>query len=94
MLTRGRCGVADLQLSQLINQLIALKKKHGDLPVYAGDPDYSGGDFYPVSACVYHDGQLEYNAGRWLVCDVTGKPHIDLYHFLGSHCSQCGRGCD
>lgn len=84
-----------LKLSQLINQLIELKKKHGDLPVRAGDPDYSGGDLYPVTSAVYHDGHYEYNAG-YLVCDHNGRgaEHIDLYHFLGTHCRECGRGCD
>lgn len=83
-----------VKLSKLINELIKLKKEHGDLDVRAGDPDYSGGDLYPVTAAVYHDGTPEWNAGRWLVCDHTAGPHVDLYHFLGSHCSECGRGCD
>lgn len=83
-----------MKLAELINQLIELKKKHGNIGVFAGDPDYSGGALFEVTAAKYHDGAPEFNAGRWLVCAEDSGPHVDLYHFLGSHCPECGRGCD
>lgn len=42
-----------MKLSKLINELIALKIKHGDLEVWSGDPDY--GELYPVTQ-VREDG--------------------------------------
>ncbi len=83
-----------MKLSELIKELNKLKREHGDLEIFAGDPDYSNGDFHEVTKAVYHDGNLEHHCGRWLVCGVTEKPHVDLWHFFGRHCSECGRGCD
>ena len=64
-----------MKVSELISRLIALKVKHGNLEVLAGDPDY-GEAMFPVTGIREDQGT------------------IDIYHFEGSHCKQCGRGCD
>ncbi len=70
-----------MKASQLINQLIALKKKHGDVDVYAEDPDYGDGNAYLVTRAHYSSGgPLE-------------KEGIILWHFWGAYCRECGRGC-
>lgn len=71
-----------MKVSKLINELIALKVKHGDVEVFAEDPDYGDGNAYKVS-------QARYEPAGWL-----SKEGIVIWHATGSYCKQCGRGCD
>ena len=47
-----------MKTSELINRLIALKKKHGDLEVLAGDPDFGMG-LYPVTQAEEDQGTID-----------------------------------
>lgn len=71
-----------MKLSELIRELAALKKKHGDIEVYAEDPDYGDGNAYEVTSA-------RHSAGA-----VGSKEGVILWHHWGSYCSHCRRGCD
>lgn len=67
-----------MKVSRLINELIKLKKEHGDIEVYAEDPDYGDGGAYEVTQARLHgDGDA-----------------VVIWHGTGRWCKQCGRGCD
>lgn len=71
-----------MKASELINKLIELKKKHGDVEVFAEDPDYGDGNAYQVTSA-------RYEPAGW-----QSKEGIVLWHFWGPYCKECGRGCD
>ncbi len=72
-----------MKISKLINELIEIKKKYGDREVYAQDPDYGDGK-HPVSTVIAEGESVHLGADMVAV----------IWHGAGSHCSQCGRGCD
>lgn len=72
-----------MKISKLINELIAIKKEHGDHEVYAGDPDYGDGKHQVTQVCV---------EGENLHC--TADMVAVLWHGSGSYCKECHRGCD
>lgn len=71
-----------MKVSKLINELIELKKKHGDVEVFAEDPDYGDGNAYQVTRAKYESGSH------------LSKEGVVLWHHWGSYCRSCGRGCD
>lgn len=72
-----------MKLSKLINDLIEIKKKYGDHEVYTQDPDYGDGK-HQVTQVVAEGETVHRQADMVAV----------IWHTPGSHCTQCGRGCD
>lgn len=72
-----------MKLSRLINELIKIKIEHGDHEVYTEDPDYGDGKHQVTQVAV------EGETVHWQA-DMVAV----LYHQIGNHCSECGRGCD
>lgn len=72
-----------MKLSALINELIKIKIEFGDHEVYAQDPDYGDGK-HQVTQVVAEGESVHYQANMVAV----------IWHGSGSHCTQCGRGCD
>lgn len=69
-----------MKISELIKELQAVKRAHGDLDVYGGNPD-QGTSYEVSSAQECH----EYgDSDKW--CQV--------FSYTGPYCRECGRGCD
>lgn len=76
-----------MKVSKLINELIALKRKHGDIEVVADDPDQRVPLLHEISSVTHGAPGIGPDAHPY-------GDYIILWHWYGDYCGECGRGCD
>lgn len=68
-----------MKVSELIKELQKIKREHGDLEVYGGDPDENAA--YQVTSAQRLYSPFD---GEW----------AQVFSRIGPFCRECHRGCD